>query len=215
MSIKIILADDHKLFRDGLFSLLDKHPGFEVLAQAADGREALELVRELLPNILVIDIAMPGMNGIEATKRIKNEYPNIKIIALSMHSDRQYIEGMLKAGASGYLLKDCAFEELINAIRTVVENHIYLSPKISDIVVSDYIQSSSENVIFSSLTLREREVLQLLAEGVCTKDIASKLCVSVKTIETHRHNIMSKLNLYSVAQLTKYAIRSGMTSLEH
>lgn len=215
MSIKIILVDDHKLFRDGLFSLLDKHPGFEVIAQASDGRTALKLLEEMSPNVMVIDIAMPGMNGIEAAKRIKNEYPDVKIIALSMHSDRQYIEGMLKAGASGYLLKDCAFEELISAIRTVVENHIYLSAKISDIVVSDYIQSSSNNVTFSSLTSREREVLQLLAEGVGTKDIASKLCVSVKTIETHRHNIMNKLNLYSVAKLTKYAIRSGMTSLEH
>jgi DNA-binding NarL/FixJ family response regulator len=216
MSIKIILADDHKIVRDGLRSLLEKHSGMEVIAEAADGRNALKLVRELKPDVIVMDITMPDLNGIEATRQITSGHPNIKVIALSVHSDKRFVLGMLQAGATGYLLKDCAFEELADAIRAVVESHTYLSPEISDIVIKDYVcQSFAPNrAVTSSLTTREREVLQLMAEGSATKKIASTLNVSVKTVETHRLHIMNKLNTRSVAELTKYAIREGLTSLE-
>ncbi len=216
MNIKIILADDHKIVRDGLRSLLEKHSGMEVIAEAADGRNALKLVRELKPDVIVMDITMPDLNGIEATRQITSGYPNVKVIALSVNSDKLFVLGMLQAGATGYLLKDCAFEELADAIRAVVENHTYLSPEISDIVIKDYVcQSFTPNrAVTSSLTTREREVLQLMAEGNATKMIASTLNVSVKTVETHRLHIMNKLNTRSVAELTKYAIREGLTSLE-
>ena len=216
MSIKIILADDHKIVRDGLRSLLEKHSGMEVIAEAADGRNALKLVRELKPDVIVMDITMPDLNGIEATRQITSGYPDVKVIALSVHSDKRFVLGMLQAGATGYLLKDCAFEELADAIRAVVETHTYLSPEISDIVIKDYVcQSFAPNrAATSSLTTREREVLQLMAEGSATKTIASTLNVSVKTVETHRLHIMNKLNTRSVAELTKYAIREGLTSLE-
>ncbi len=216
MNIKIILADDHKIVRDGLRSLLEKHSGMEVIAEAADGRSALKLVRELKPDVIVMDITMPDLNGIEATRQITSGYPNVKVIALSVHSDKRFVLGMLQAGATGYLLKDCAFEELADAIRAVVEDHTYLSPEISDIVIKDYVcQSFAPNrAATSSLTTREREVLQLMAEGSATKTIASTLNVSVKTVETHRLHIMNKLNTRSVAELTKYAIREGLTSLE-
>ena len=216
MSIKIILADDHKIVRDGLRSLLEKHSGMEVIAEAADGRKALKLVRELKPDVIVMDITMPDLNGIEATRQITSGYPNVNVIALSVHSDKRFVLGMLQAGATGYLLKDCAFEELADAFRAVVESHTYLSPEISDIVIKDYVcQSVAPNrAVTSSLTTREREVLQLMAEGSATKTIASTLNVSVKTVETHRLHIMNKLNTRSVAELTKYAIREGLTSLE-
>ncbi len=217
MSIKIILADDHKIVRDGLRSLLEKHSGMEVVAEASDGREAMKLIRELKPDVVVMDITMPDLNGIEATRQITSGYPKVKVVALSVHSDKRFVLGMLQAGAAGYLLKDCAFEELADAIRAVVESHTYLSPEISDIVIKDYVRQSSspERVVSSSLTAREREVLQLMAEGSATKTIASTLNVSVKTVETHRQHIMNKLNTRSVAELTKYAIREGLTSLEN
>jgi DNA-binding NarL/FixJ family response regulator len=216
MSIKIILADDHKIVRDGLRALLEQHSGMEVIAEAADGRKVLKLVRDLKPDVIVMDITMPDLNGIEATRQITSDFPDVKVVALSVHSDKRFVIGMLQAGAAGYLLKDCAFEELANAIRAVVEEHTYLSPEISDIVIKDYVYQSlsGERMVTSSLTAREREVLQLMAEGNDTKQIALSLNVSVKTVETHRQHIMGKLNTRSVAELTKYAIREGLTSLE-
>lgn len=215
MSIKIVLADDHQVLREGICSLLEKQGNIEVVAQADDGRTAVRLVRDLQPDIVIMDIAMPGLNGIEATRQICAESPDVKIIALSMHSDRRFVAEMLKAGASGYLLKNSAFQQLTNSIRTVMEGRNYLCPEIGEIVIDDYIKklSTNETSAVSPLTPREREVLQLIAEGNSTKEIASNLSVSVKTADTHRQQIMKKLNCRSVAELTKYAIREGITPL--
>ena len=216
MSMRIILADDHKIIRDGLRSLLEQEEDIEVVAQAKTGHETIELVAKFVPNVVIMDIAMPDMNGIEATRHIINSFENVKIIALSMHSDRKFVIEMLKAGASGYLLKNCAFEELANAIRTVTAGKTYLSPSITDVVVDNYVRGSGDNEpsVFSVLTRREREVLQLLAESKTTKQVAIILHISPKTVETHRLKIMKKLDLNNVAALTKYAIREGLTSLE-
>lgn len=216
MSTRILLADDHKITREGLRSLLDKQPDMEVVAEAEEGRTAVRLACKLLPNVVIMDVTMPDLNGVEATRRIVSESPDVKVIALSMHSDSLFVTEMLQSGASGYLLKDCAFEELARAIRTVVAGQTYLSPGISGVVVNDYLHCLSK-VEFSdsdALTDREREVLQLLAEGKSTKQIALKLHISVKTVETHRRQIMNKLDIHTVAELTKYAIRKGLTSLE-
>ena len=216
MSTKILLADDHKITRQGLRSLLENQPDMEVIAEADQGRTAVSLAAELRPNVVIMDVTMPDLNGIEATKQILAHSPNIKIIALSMHSDTLFISEMLKSGASGYLLKDCAFDELADAIRSVVAGKMYLSPSISGIVVDDYLHrlSKVEAPDSNTLTDREREVLQLIAEGKSTKQTALKLHVSIKTIETHRRQIMHKLNIFSVAELTKYAVRKGLTSLD-
>jgi DNA-binding NarL/FixJ family response regulator len=215
MTIRVLLADDHKIVRDGLRNLLEKHADIAVLGEAEDGREALQLARKLSPDVVVMDIAMPELNGIEATRQILSEYPGIKIVALSMHSDKRFVSEMLKAGASAYLLKDCAFEELITAIRTIMTGKIYLSPGIAGVVLEDYIRSDRKPgpTVFSQLSDREREVLQLMAEGKTTKEVAAHLNVSIKTVETHRMNIMTKLDIHSIAELTKYAIREGLTSL--
>ena len=216
MSIRIVLADDHKITRQGLRSLLDEQPDMKVVAEAEEGRTTLRLVRELSPDVVIMDVTMPDLNGIEATRQIVGEFDNVKIIALSMHSDTLFVTEMLKSGASGYLLKDCAFEELARAIRAVVAGKIYLSPTISGVVVDDYLHRLSK-VDFSDsevLTSREREILQLIAEGKSTKQIALELHISVKTVETHRRKIMNKLDIHTVAELTKYAVRKGLTSLE-
>jgi DNA-binding NarL/FixJ family response regulator len=215
MTLKVLIADDHKIVRDGLRTMLSKYPEIEVVDEAENGRTTVELVKKLSPNIVIMDIAMPDLNGIEATRQIIAEKPEVKVIALSMHSDRRYISSMFKAGASGFLQKHCAFEEMMNAIKTVIENKTYLSPGISSTVVEDFIRhpEKSESSVFSMLSNREREVLQLLAEGRNTKEIAGNLNVSIKTVEAHRVKIMSKLGIHSVAELTKYAIREGLTSL--
>jgi len=216
MSIRVFLADDHQIVREGLRTLLEKQPGMEVVGEAKTGREAVQLVQGLLPHVIIMDIGMPDLNGIEATRQIVAKTQSVKVIALSMHSDRRFVVEMLKAGASGYLLKDSAFKELAQAIRAVMVNRVYLSPKIADLVIKDYIRLSpkTEFSIFSLLTPRERQVLQLLSEGKTTKRIGSDLQVSVKTVETYRQQIMEKLNIHSIAELTKYAIREGLTSLE-
>ncbi|MBA4417055.1 MAG: DNA-binding response regulator [Syntrophus sp. (in: bacteria)] len=217
MITKILLADDHKIIREGLRSLLEKQPDMEVIAEAQDGLTTVRLAQKLLPHVVIMDIGMPEMNGIDATRQIVAEKTHdVKVIALSMHSDRRFVLQMLKAGASGYLLKDSAFEELITAIHTVMMNQPYLSPKVMDVVVKEYLHglAKNETTVFTALTAREREVLQLLAEGKATKQIASVLNVSVKTIETHRQQLMEKLGIHSIAELTKYAIREGLTSLE-
>jgi two-component system response regulator NreC len=216
MSTTILLADDHKITREGLRSLLEKQPDMEVIAEAEEGHKAVRLVREMHPDIAIMDVTMPDLNGIEATQKIVSECPNVKVIALSMHSDTLFVTEMLKSGASGYLLKDCAFEELTRAIHTVLDGNIYLSPAISDVVVDGYLHRLSEDDSVDSdvLSHREREVLQMLAEGKSTKQVALKLHISIKTVETHRRQTMHKLDIYSVAELTKYAIRKGLTSLE-
>ena len=215
MSTRIILAEDHRITREGLLNMLKVRPEMEVIGEAENGREAVRLARELTPDLEIMDVTMPDLNGIDATRIITSDYKSIKVIALSMYSDKQFVQGMIHAGASGYLLKDCAFEELVNAIRAVVDGNTYLSPGIAGVVVQDYLTklSSNSSSVSSVLTIREREVLQLIAEGKSTKVIASQLNLSVKTIETHRRQMMEKLGIFSVAGLTKYAIREGLTSL--
>ena len=187
-----------------------------VVGEAKNGREAIELARELKPDVMVLDISMPELNGIEAARRVKQEVPGVRIIALSMHSDRRFVTEMLKASASAFLLKDCAFEELVIAIHTVASGQVYLSPRIADVVVEDYVNQIGHDrpSAFAGLTPREREVLQLIAEGKSTKQAAAALHVSVKTIETHRRQIMEKLDTHSIAELTKYGVREGLTTLE-
>lgn len=215
LKIKILLADDHSIIREGLRPLLEKETGMMVVGEAENGRKAIELTRELSPDVVIMDISMPDMNGIEAARQIISTFSGVKVIGLSVHTDNQYVAEMIKSGASGYLPKSCAFKELANAIRTVVDGGTYLSPKVVESVVK-YLQgvpgdSGSSTPI---LTAREREVLQLLAEGKTTKEISSNLNVSERTIDAHRQNIMTKLDLHSIAELTKYAIRAGLTSIE-
>jgi two-component system response regulator NreC len=216
VKIKILLVDDHKIVRDGLHALIDKYADLEVIAEAADGRSAVRLAKELSPNIVIMDISMPDLNGIEAARQIVSESPRVKVLTLSMHSDARYVKQLFSAGASGYLLKECAIEELVTAIHTIVANQIYLSPRITHVVLTEYLskQPIAEASVFSVLTAREREVLQLMAEGKTTKEIAFSLDLSVKTVEAHRQKIMEKSNIHSIAELTKYAIREGLTSLE-
>ncbi len=216
MIVKILLADDHKITRQGLRSLLEKQSDMAVVAEAEDGRTAVQMVEELSPDVVIMDVSMPDLNGIEATRQIISRNSKVKIIALSMHSDRLFVSEMLKSGACGYLLKDCAFEELARAIRAVVDGKTYLSPAISGVVVDDYLHrlSKTDSPNGQILMNREREVIQLLAEGKSTKQIALKLHISIKTVETHRRQMMDKLDIHTVAELTKYAIRKGLTSLE-
>jgi DNA-binding NarL/FixJ family response regulator len=217
MSIRVLIADDHKIMLAGLRSILEKQTDFEVVGEADNGRKAVQMAQEKKPDVVVMDVSMPDLNGIEATKQIIESLPETRVIALSMHSDKRFVMGMLRAGASGYLLKDCASQELANAIVQVARGKKYLSPEITGVVINDFLLGdSSEDVAIaaSQLSPREREVLQLIAEGWSTKQIASHLYVSIKTIETHRRQIMKKLDLHSIADLTKYAIREGLTSIE-
>jgi DNA-binding NarL/FixJ family response regulator len=216
MLVKVLLADDHKMVRAGLRSILEKEPGISVIAEADNGREAVQLACDLLPDVAVMDISMPDMNGIEAIRRVVAEQPSVRTLALSMHSDRRIVLEALKAGAKGYLLKDAVADELVTAIRTLAAGEIYICSAMAQVVLKDYLQRSPETIsaVASPLSPREREVLQLVAEGKNTKEVAFTLGVSVKTVETHRQQIMKKLNMFSVAELTKYAIREGLTSLE-
>ena len=216
MPTRILLVDDHAIIRQGLCSLLEKQPDIEVVGGVEDGRQAVDTARQLAPDLVIMDISMPNLNGIDATRKIAEEISGVKIIALSIHSSRRFVAEMLKAGASGYILKDCLFDELMEAIKTVLRGEIYLSPKITGIVIDDYVQRLSKQYQPDGLTLsdREREVLQLLAEGKSTKQIALQIHVSAKTIESNRRNIMDKLKINSVAELTKYAVREGITPLE-
>ncbi len=215
MSVRIILAEDHRITREGLVNLLRERADMEVVGEAENGRDAVRLARELSPDLVIMDVTMPDLNGIDATRIITSGGNSTKVIALSMYSDKQFVQGMIQAGASGYLLKDCAFEELVNAIRAVTGGNTYLSPGIAGIVVQDYLNklTHDRSSADTALTTREREVLQLIAEGKSTKEIATRLSVSVKTVETHRRQIMEKLGIYSIAELTKYAIREGLTSI--
>lgn len=215
-AIRIVLAEDHAIVRQGLQSLLEREPDLHVVGEAVTGREAVKLAGELHPDVVVMDLTMPELNGIEATRRIAASQPQIRIIALTMHSDKRFITDVLKSGAKGYLLKEAAAEELITAIRTVAADGFYLCRSITGVLVKEYLHTAPEEQVSGSLSLltpREREVLQLVAEGKSTKEIAFDLGVSVKTVETQRQQIMKKLNVFSVAGLTKFAIREGLTSL--
>jgi two-component system, NarL family, response regulator NreC len=211
----ILIVDDHQILRQGLRSLIEKIPGLEVLAEAEDGRTAVHLAQTLKPQLVIMDVGLPDLNGIEATRQVLIVSPHTRVIGLSMHSDRRFVANMLKAGASGYLLKDSAFEELATAIRAVLAGKSYLSQEVAHVVFQDYVAGpKSESSAFSILTLREREVLQLIAEGRSNRQIAEALYLSIKTVETHRQQIMNKLNLHNVADLVRYSIREGLSSLE-
>lgn len=208
--MKILLVDDHKMLRDGLRAILERE-GLTVVGEAATGYEALELAQSLTPDIIVMDISMPDLNGVDATRHLVGARADVKVIALSMHSDRRYVIAMFEAGARGYLLKNSASEELIQAVQAVARGLTYVSPSIGHVVV-DSIPFGTKSA--RALSAREREVLQLLAEGKSSKDIASTLHLALPTVETHRRQIMDKLSIRSIAELTKYAIREGLTSVE-
>src|SRR6516225_10229556 len=212
-NIRILLADDHTVVRKGLRLLLESHPGFQVIGDAADGRDAVSLAGEHTPDVVVMDVAMPGLNGIEAARQISAKLPHTAIVFLSMHSDESYVLKALKAGARAYLLKDSAEHDLIAAVIAVSEGKAFFSPAISKMMVEDYMRQMQERHIEDSyelLTTREREVLQLLAEGKNNKEVAAILNLSLYTVETHRGNILQKLNLHSGAELILYAIRKGV-----
>jgi DNA-binding NarL/FixJ family response regulator len=215
MALKILIADDHAIVREGLRALIDKETDMKVAAEAATGTEAVRLTRECSPDVVVMDISMPDMNGIDATRCITEQLSQVRVLALSMESDRRFVVEVLKAGASGYLLKDAAFKELADAIRIVAAGETYLGPRISTLIIKEYLQRvpGQDTASYESLSPREREILQLVAEGKSAKEIAFAFGVSLKTVENQRHSIMKKLDLFSIAELTKYAIREGLTSL--
>ncbi len=209
--IKIVLVDDHKLLRDGLRNIIEQKSNMQIIGEASDGREAISICSKLLPDVLVIDVAMAGLNGIEAAKQIHKTCPKIKIIGLSMHSSKQFIQGMFKAGAYGYLLKDGDSNELITAINTVTQDIKYLSKDINQEFLS--IIKKGDTIENNLLSSREKEVLQLITEGKTSKEIGEILFLSSKTIDVHRNNIMKKIDLFTIPELTKYAIKKGFTSL--
>jgi len=216
MKIRILLADDHRLFRDGLRTLLEQQADVEVVGIAVDGQAVLTQVGECRPDVVLMDVSMPGLNGLEATRHLLADHPDVAVLMLSMHADHRFVVEALRAGALGYVLKDCEISELREAIRSVYKRQIYLSRPIAEGVVRDFLAVTGDRPesAFSVLSAREREVLQMLAEGRTAKEIAGALNVSIKTVETHRKNIMDKLNIHSIAELTKYAIREGLTRLE-
>lgn len=216
MSIKILLADDHHIIRQGIRALLEAQKDFEIVAEADDGRTAVKMVRHHNPDVIIMDVSMPELNGIDATRQILRETDKAKVIALSMYSDKRFIKGMLEAGASGYLLKNCVAAELISAIRSVMKGQKYLSPQILGEVVEGYLEHLSGNKAESDspLSSREREIVQLVAEGKDSRQIAECLHISPKTVESHKRRIMEKLEIHSVAMLTKFAIRQGLTSVD-
>jgi DNA-binding NarL/FixJ family response regulator len=216
MIVRLVLADDHTMIREGLKALIAQEAEFTVVGEADTGKEIVELARKSGAHVVIMDVSMPDLNGIEATRKLLKANPRIKVVALSGHANREFVREMLKAGASAYVLKSRAYEDLVRAIREVMNEKKYLSPDIARGVVDEYVEMSSslgKKPAFVVLTDREREALQLIAEGKSTKEAAAALGVSIKTVETHRRNIMEKLNLQSVAELTKYAIREGLTSV--
>lgn len=213
--IRILLADDHKLMRSGLRLLIEQQPDLSVVGEAADGREAVALAKSLRPDVAVMDISMPNLNGIEAAHQITQSHAELAVIVLSMHPDESYVLRALKAGAKGYLLKDSAESDLITAVRAVARGKSFFSPAVSKVLLDDYIRKlkrSGAEDAYDLLTPREREVLQLVAEGKSNKEVANLLNLSVYTVETHRSNIMQKLNLKGVPELTLYAVRKGIIS---
>lgn len=213
--MKVLIAEDHKLMAEGLCALINSRPDLDLVGVAHDGRAAVKLASQLTPDIVLMDIGLPKLNGLEATRQISNQCRGVKIMALSMHSEKRYVEGMIKAGATGYMVKDCMFDELSQAIDIVADGKTWLCRSVAGTVLDNYFENLRHNRSSAGTTLtnREREVLQLIAEGRNTKEIAGDLNVSIKTVETHRRQVMNKLEIHSVAKLTKYALREGLTSL--
>ena len=210
--MRILVADDHTLMRAGLASLIARLPDMQVVGEASDGRQAMRMVRELKPDMVLMDIAMPGLNGLEAAERIHGFEPKIKIIILSMHASEDFVAQALKAGAAGYLLKDAATTELEMALKSVAMGQFYLSPAISRQVVDNYLRGGPSGL--DVLTPRQREILQLIAEGKSTREIADTLHLSVKTVETHRTQLMDRLDIHDMAGLVRYALRKGLISAD-
>lgn len=214
MSIKIIIADDHQLFREGIVKLLSNGTGVEILSEAKNGEDAIMKAKEYKPDIILMDISMPIINGIEATRIIKNEYPDIKIIALSMHDAKEYIKDILDAGASGYLLKSCTYNQLIEAINAVYEGNMYLGETVTEIILQDYLNKEESNSITDiKLSKRELEILKLYADGKSSREISEILFISIKTVGTHKQHIFRKLDIKSNADMVKYALKKGLISL--
>ncbi|MFV1949947.1 MAG: response regulator [Anaerolineales bacterium] len=215
-TIKVLLADDHTILRQGLRSILEQQAGIEVIAEAKNGREAVRIAEQMKPDVVVMDFSMPDLNGLEATRQIKQRIPETKVLILTRHANQEYIKSILRAGASGYLVKKSAAEELVIAIQSVQRGDSYLDPSISKTIIEGYLNPAAgeDKPLEIKLTPRQREVLQLIAEGHPNREIASRLHISVKTVENHRANIMQKLNLHSTADLTQYAIRMGIISLD-
>ncbi|MHB9141409.1 MAG: response regulator [Paludibacter sp.] len=214
MSIRILIADDHQLFREGIVNLLSASPQIEIVAQAENGQEAIEKAKKLKPDIVIMDLSIPVMNGVDATRILHKELPEIRVLALSMHADKHYIKEALEAGVSGYLFKNCTYDQLIEAINTVYQGEKYLSAKITEVLIRDYL-SKEEEVHDNSeeLSERESEILKLMAEGKSTREISDVLFISVKTVGTHKQHILEKLKLRSTADLIKYAIKKGIVGL--
>lgn len=216
-NIRVVLAEDHTIVRKGLRSLLDAEADIEVVGEAGDGRQAVQQVGELHPDIVLMDITMPGLNGLEATRQIKQRYPEVQVLVLTMHATEEYIRQILRAGASGYLVKQAAVSELVLAIRAVQAGGCFLSPSISKAIVDEYsrqVDATLGEARYDRLTNREREVLQLVAEGHSSREIGETLCISVKTVEAHRASLMEKLDLHNVAEVTRYAIARGLIGVD-
>ncbi len=212
MSVRILLADDHRILLDGLAALLAQEPDFEVIGVASDGKEAVDKAHAQKPDVVVMDISMPGLNGVDATRQITAKLPGVKVLCLSAHTEPRFVEAMLEAEASGYLLKDYSHENLVRAIRHVIAGEVYICPRVGYAVVRALRAERPHAVsTLQPLSEREREILQLIAEGYSTKEIAGRLHLSIKTVGTHREHLMEKLDIHSVAGLTKYAIREGLT----
>ncbi len=214
-NVRIVLADDHTILREGLRALLSADPNFEIIGEAGDGREAVRCVEKLGPDLLLMDLSMPRMSGMDAISEIKKRYPQTKIIALTVHKTEEYLLSTLQAGVDGYVLKDATHDELVMAIHNVMAGKRYLSPGISEKVIEGYLDGKEDSLVASSwqkLSQREREVLKLIAEGYKNKEIAEDLCISLKTVEKHRANLMKKLDLHNAAVLTVYAVEKGLVS---
>jgi DNA-binding NarL/FixJ family response regulator len=216
MTIRVLLVDDHQLMREGLRKILESASGIEVVGEADDGHSALAAVAKFRPQVVVMDVGMSGMNGIDATQSLRKDHPEVRVVALSTHADKRYVRNMVRAGAAAYVLKESASEDLLRAVRAAAQGEHYLSPQITGCLLESWTvpQASESSTAYELLGPREREVLRLLSEGKSSKEIATKLALSIKTVETHRRNITQKVGLRSVAELTKYAVREGLTTLE-
>ena len=214
--MRILIVDDHGIVREGLKSLIEQHSEMEVIGEAKDGNMALQLTKDLSPDVVIMDVSMPNLNGVEATKYITKQKPDVKVIILSVHTDSNIVKESLKAGASGYVLKSYLFDELLNALKAVEVNECYLSPRITGVVIDNYRTKQAPVTTQQppNLTTRERQILQLIAEGKTIKEIARAIHVSPKTADANRRQIMNKLGIFNIAELTKYAIREGLTTLE-